>query len=266
MPRTVKTALDPNRPRVPALSKSIGVLRYLNASPRLSASLTEISAALEVTKSHCFNILRTFEAEGWVRFDSESRRYHLSARLLTDLSRLLAKPARAEGVHEELVRLSIKTRLPCVLTRIDADGSFIAIDKAEDAAELIVSVPLGHRFPADAPAQMRVRLAWAHNSERKQALATWKPVAYTATTITDRSELLREIEKTRVRGYAISRAEYSPGVTTLAAPIFNSSGQVVRILQCPGLDTDIPNREREVAEPLMEAAELIGTLIDSQIG
>jgi DNA-binding IclR family transcriptional regulator len=262
MSRTVKDAPDLHRPRVPALSKSIGVLRYLNASPRLSASLTEISVALEITKSHCFNILRTFEAEGWVRLDNETRRYHLSARLLTDVSRLLAKSARTDGIHEELVRLSIKTRLPCVLTRIDADGSFIAVDKAEDAAELIVSVPIGHRFPSDAPAQMRVRLAWSKTTDRKRAIAAWKPIAYTATTIIDREQLLREIERTRVRGYAISRAEFSSGVTTLAAPIFDKSGQVILILQCPGLDTDIPIREREVAEQLMETAELIGTLTD----
>jgi DNA-binding IclR family transcriptional regulator len=265
MPYDVKTEQNPDRLKVPALSKSINVLRFLNASPKLSASLTEISAALEITKSHCFNILRTFEAEGWVRLDPESRRYHLSARLLTDVSRLLAKPARAESIHDELVRLSIKTRLPCVLTRIEPDGSFIAVDKAEDAAELIVSVPIGHRFPPDAPAQMRVRLAWAMISERKRTLAAWKPVAYTSTTIIDRDQLIREIEITRVRGYAISRAEYSHGVTTLAVPIFGSKGQIALVLQCPGLETDIPLREREIAEPLMEAAELIGTLIDGQM-
>ncbi|NDB67130.1 MAG: hypothetical protein EB015_03820 [Methylocystaceae bacterium] len=261
MPHSVK----PEQLKVPALSKSINVLRFLNASPKLSASLTEISTGLEISKSHCFNILRTFESEGWVRLDQESRRYHLSARLLTDVSRLLAKPARAESIHDELVRLSIKTRLPCVLTRIEPDGSFIAVDKAEDAAELIVSVPIGHRFPPDAPAQMRVRLAWSMNEERKRALSSWKPIAYTSTTIVDRNELIREIEITRVRGYAISRAEYSPGVTTLAVPVFGSKGQITLVLQCPGLESDVPLREREVAEPLMEAAELIGTLIDEQI-
>ena len=265
MPHSVKLEPKPDQLKVPALSKSINVLRFLNASPKLSASLTEISAALEISKSHCFNILRTFEAEGWIRLDQESRRYHLSARLLTDVSRLLAKPARAKSIHDELVRLSIKTRLPCVLTRIEPDGSFIAVDKAEDAAELIVSVPIGHRFPPDAPAQMRVRLAWLMNEERKLALSLWKPTAYTSTTIIDQNELIREIEITRVRGYAISRAEYSPGVTTLAVPVFGSKGQIALVLQCPGLESDVSLREREVAEPLMEAAELIGTLIDEQI-
>jgi DNA-binding IclR family transcriptional regulator len=263
MPHDVKPDQQSARQMVPALSKSINVLRFLNASPKLSASLTEISTALEITKSHCFNILRTFEAEGWVRLDLESRRYHLSARLLTDVSRLLAKPARADSIHHELIRLSIKTKLPCVLTRIEPDGSFIAVDKAEDAAELIVSVPIGHRFPSDAPAQMRVRLAWAMAAERKRILSAWKPIAYTQTTIIDRDQLIREIELTRARGYAISRAEYSPGVTTLAVPIFDSKREIALILQSPGLESDVPMREREVAEQLMEAADLIGTLIES---
>ena len=62
-----------------------------------------------------------------------------------------------------------------MLTRVETDGSFVAIDKAEEAAELIVSVPIGHRFPPDAPAQMRVRLAWMPEDLRRQELARWRP-------------------------------------------------------------------------------------------
>jgi DNA-binding IclR family transcriptional regulator len=260
MAEFVKQSPEAERLRVPALTKAIAALRYLNASPLLSAGVTEIANGLGITKSHCFNILRTLEAEGWVRFDPETRRYRLSGRLLTDVSRLLARPARAASIHDELVRLSEKTRLPCVLTRVEEDGSFTAVDKAEGAGELLVSVPIGHRFPPDAPAQMRVRLAWATNEERRRALARWQPVRYTPTTIVDPDRQMREIELARQRGYAISHAEFTPGVTTLAAPVFDRDGRVVRILQCPGLDADVPSREWEVAEPLMEAAELIGSM------
>lgn len=252
--------------RVPALTKAIAVLRYLNASPRLSAGVSEMAAALGLTKSHCFNILRTLEQEGWVRFDAERRRYDLSSRLLTDFSRLLARPSKSASVHDELVRLSIATRLPCVLTRVEHDGSFVAIDKAEEAAELLVSVPIGHRFPPDAPAQMRVRLGWASAEARATALSDWKPIAYTATTIVDKPTLRREIEATRSRGYAISRAEFTPGVVTLAAPVFDAHGGVAYVLQCPGIEATAPAIEREIAEPLLEAAERIGAIMAGEEG
>ena len=38
------------------------------------------------------------------------------------------------------------------------------------------------------------------------------------------------------RGFAISRAEFTTGVTTLASPVFDLNGQVSHVLQCPGLE------------------------------
>lgn len=262
----VKVATRSDAARVPALTKAIAILRFLNGSPRLSAGVSEIAAALGIAKSHCFNILRTLESEGWVSFDVERRRYGLSARLLTDVSRLMTGSAQAASVHDELVRLSEAARLPCVLTRIEPDGTFTAIDKAEEAAELLVSVPIGHRFPLDAPAQMRTRLAWAATEERQRVLSHWAPVAYTPTTIVDKAELLRELEATRLRGYAISRAEFTAGVMTIAVPVFDSSGRVSHVLQCPGLDSAVPSGETEVAELLMATASRIGLIVGSLWG
>ncbi len=272
MPSSVK--LDPpawtRRARaepanVPAVRKAIQILRHLNAVTDHAAGPTEVAAALGISKSHCFNILRALEAEGWVRYDDHRRRHQLSARLLTDVSCLLSHGARAEAVRTELRLLSQVTRLPCVLTRVEPDGTFTAIEKAEDAAELLVSVPLGHRFPADAPAQMRARLAFAAEEERERALTAWRPVAYTATTITDRAVLERELLATRIRGFAISRAEFTAGVTTLAAPVMNAQAEVSHVLQCPGLEADVPMRQEEVAAPLIRTAGLIGPLLDMEI-
>lgn len=262
----VKVAARSEAARVPALTKAIAILRFLNGSPRLSAGVSEIAASLGIAKSHCFNILRTLEAEGWVSFDGERRRYGLSARLLTDVSRLMTGSAQAASIHAELVRLSEAARLPCVLTRVEPDGTFTAIDKAEEAAELLVSVPIGHRFPLDAPAQMRTRLAWAEAGERRQVLSRWSPVAYTPTTIVDKAELVRELEATRLRGYAISRAEFTPGVMTIAAPVFDSAGRVSHVLQCPGLDSAVPSGETDVAELLIATASRIGPMLGSHWG
>ena len=143
------------------------------------------------------------------------------------------------------MKLSRATGTPCVLTRVERDGSFVAIDKAEEAAELIVSVPIGHRFPPDAPAQMRVRLAWMAEDLRKQEMARWRPRAYTKTTIVRKKAAWAEIEATRRRGYSISRAEFSPGVMTLAVPIFDTFGDVQMVLQCPGLIDKVARRRSQ---------------------
>jgi len=45
------------RDNVPALTKTIAIIRYLNAAPSTGASLHDVADRLQITKSHCFNIL-----------------------------------------------------------------------------------------------------------------------------------------------------------------------------------------------------------------
>jgi len=245
---------------VPALTKAMAIVRYLNHAPLSGASLHDIANSLDITKSHCHNILKTLTHGRWLAYDEVRRSYSLAPSLLADVSRLIARQSPSMLIHDELARLSRAADTPCVLTRVERDGSFVAIDKAEEAAELIVSVPIGHRFPPDAPAQMRVRLAWMPEDLRKQELARWRPRAYTKTTIVRKKAAWVEIEATRRRGYAISRAEFSPGVMTLAVPIFDTFGDVHMVLQCPGLVDKVILNEAEIAVELLRTAERLNAI------
>src|SRR4051812_36564326 len=121
--------------RVPAVTKALAIIRHVNRAPSSGASLNDIAVSLGITKSHCHNILKTLTHEGWLDYDAGRRTYALSHRLLNDVSRL-RRQVPSTLIHEELVRLSRVTALPCVLTRVEPDGGFVTIDKAEDAAEL----------------------------------------------------------------------------------------------------------------------------------
>ena len=247
--------------KVPALTKTIAIIRYLNDLSAAGASLQEIAERLRITKSHCHNILKTLTREGWLTYDDKRRSYALAPRLLTDVGCLFrARRTPHILIHEELMRLSRATGTPCVLSRVERDGSFVAIDKAEETAELTVSVPIGHRFPADAPAQMRVRLAWMAEDPRRRELARWRPHRYTQTTIVRKKAAWAEIEATRRRGYAISRAEFSPGVMTLAAPIFDGFGNVQMVLQCPGLTDKVIREETAIAAELQHSADRLNAI------
>ena len=57
------------------------------------------------------------------------RRYLLAPRMLADVSCLIGRKSPSALIHDELVRLSRATGTPCVLTRVERDGSFVAIDR-----------------------------------------------------------------------------------------------------------------------------------------
>lgn len=250
--------------KVPALTKAVAIIRYVNRTAPQGASLHEVASSLAITKSHCHNILKTLAFEGWLLHDPARGTYSLGPGLLADIDCLLARQPPPMLIHEELARLARAIGAPCVLSRVERDGSFIAIDKAEAASELLVSVPIGHRFPPDAPAQMRVRLAWMPEPERKKALASWRPRAYTKTTLVQKQAVWAELEATRRRRYAISRAEFTPGVMTLAAPIFDSFGNVQMVLQCPGLIDKVTDNERMIAGELLRSISRLNAVFGAR--
>src|SRR6476620_311043 len=245
--------------KVPAVTKALAIIRHVNAAPSSGASLNEIAVSLGITKSHCHNILKTLTQEGWLGYDAGRRTYSLSHQLLSDVSRL-RRQAPSVLIHDELVKRSRAARLPCVLTRVEPDGAFVTSDKAEEAAELIVSVPIGHRFPPDAPAQMRARLAWMPEEVLRQELAQWRPRPYTNTTIVKKKDLVEELRLTRERGYSISRAEMSSGVMTLAIPIYDSFRDVQMVLQCPGMVDHVARNEAGLAAELLRTGRRLNEI------
>ena len=56
-PNTVK-AESRAQDKVPALTKAMAIVRYLNHAPLSGASLHDIANSLDITKSHCHNITR----------------------------------------------------------------------------------------------------------------------------------------------------------------------------------------------------------------
>jgi DNA-binding IclR family transcriptional regulator len=50
-------------------------------------------------------------------------------------------------------------------------------------------------------------------------------------------------------------------MTTIAAPVFDDEGHVRYVLQCSGLEADVPSRKNDVAAPLLLAAERIGIML-----
>lgn len=245
---------------MPAVTKALAIVRFLNSASSSGASLHAIATSLGITKSHCHNILKTLAQEHWLIYDGERRTYSLAPRLLADVSRLLERQSPSLVIRDELVKLSRATGSPCLLTRVERDGSFVVIDKAEEAGEMFVSVPIGHRFPPDAPAQMRVRLAWMSQKQRTEELARWRPRAYTNTTLVDKRLVLQEIEATRRRRYSVSRAEFSRGVMTLAVPIFDPFGDVQMVLQSPGLMEKVVENEAALAADVVETGSRLNAI------
>jgi DNA-binding IclR family transcriptional regulator len=162
-----------------------------------------------------------------------------------------------ETVRREVAQFVEVFKFPCVLSQPLADGSFILIDKFSNPQQMEVSLPIGHRYPRDACAQMRAYLGWASTQEIDEWMKDWKPVRYTNKTPMTAKSVRSAIAETRQRGYALSCGEFTEGLMALALPIYDRNGSVQYIFNCSAPMESIQDIEREVAARMRETVAKI---------
>lgn len=241
---------------VPALENGIAIISYLNRKAPRAATLAEMASTLGISRSHCHSLLKTLTHFEWLSFDDETKKYRLQSGILSDTSSLLNSPI-ISVVRPLLTELVDRLELPCVLSEPMSDDSFIVIDRFNAHHILEVNFPVGHRFPRNAPAQMRAYLAWQTPERIERWMQNWHPVAYTETSTTDAQALQTEIGATRRRGYARSIGEFTEGLMALALPIFDRTGRVVYVYNISSLVGTLLPREDEVAREMQRTASLI---------
>ena len=250
---------------VPAVRKTVAIVRYLNGRAPAGATLRETAGDLEITNSHCHNILRTLIRHNWVGYDALSRRYRLQPGLCADALSAFSQFEPIVQLRPLVAQLAAAIGITCILSQVEPDGTFLVIDKADGTNGFGITVPIGHRFTPDAPVQRKAVLAWQPEEAVQAWLDGWQPVDHTGTSITDRATLLADLAATRARGYAVSREEYVVGVTSVGLPIFDRAAHPVMVLQCPALTDVLAEREREVAAALQRAITRAHALLGSHV-
>jgi IclR family transcriptional regulator, KDG regulon repressor len=217
--------------------------------------VTEVSRALGVTKAAAYNIMSAMVNVGFLQRDPETRKYSLGLKVCQvgmlqpqayDLS------LSAHGPAQEL------SRSQRLITRVAMwDGEAMLITAAyypQNRTELSSSI--GPRIHAYASALGRAVLAYLPPDELTGYINQIHMEPFTATTITDKQELLRELDATRQRGYAVDREESVYGFACLGAPLFNGRSAVIGALSISGNPEKVldEHRQTELARDLLRAA------------
>ena len=163
--------------------------------------------------------------EGWLTYDAERRSYSLAPRLLTDVSRLIARQSPS-AAHPR--RAGTAFARHAIAVRPDARRAGRQLrrhrqGRGSGGADRICAdrPPL----PPDAPAQMRVRLAWMPEDLRRQELRAGGP-APTQARPSSRSGSSPRSRRPAGEATPSAGRNSPPGVMTLAVPIFDTFGDV----------------------------------------
>jgi IclR family acetate operon transcriptional repressor len=247
---------DP-RYRLQSVDRALDAMEALAAAGQGGRTLTELAAALSVSKSTAFSLLYTLTARGYVAEsgDRRSRTYRLGM--------ALAKLGDAAEEQSPLVSLAMPVlRSVTAVTGLTArlvvpDGAYaVAVARVDAPGTVRFASYLGTREYPHCTSAGKALLA-ALPPARARALAAEAGLpARTPRTITDIDALARDLELTLARGYAIDDEEDCEGVFCVGAAVHDRAGGCVAAISGTGLKLNRPTwRVDELGLALRDAAD-----------
>lgn len=240
------------------LSSVKNALRILNSftMEEPEKKITDISTELGLNKSTVSRTMATLASEGFVYKDPETKKYRLGLSILT-LSGILNSNMdvyrESQPILNQLVEQIGETAHISIFDHLDV----VYLQKVECTHPVRFLTHVGKRNPPYCTSSGKVLMAFS-GDHIVDAIIDNGLVQYTKNTITDPDELRQHLEEIRKKGYAYSIEEFSEGVVTIAAPVYDYTGKVIAALSIVGPKQRIhPNKIPSIAKKVIEASKEI---------
>ncbi len=240
----------------PTGAKTLALLGLLDEHPA-GLSAAEATRLSGITGNLVFRILKTFAFMGYAVQREDDKRYTLSNRLL-DLSRPKVGDKSLVVCAQEVLR-SLRDDLgETVQLVLESDGKALLLEQFHGIHPLQVIGRIGMRCPLYSCAPGKAILAFWGEARRNQWFEGRSLESFTPTTLSRREDLEGELERARLEGYAVDRAEGIEGIHCVAAPVLDEYGNPVAAITMIAPMARLPeSRFGEVGRRSREAARQI---------
>jgi IclR family transcriptional regulator, KDG regulon repressor len=223
--------------------------------------ISDLSASLGLNKSTVSRTMATLASEGFVYKDPETKKYRLGLSILS-LSGIVNANMdvyrESQPILNKLVERLGETAHISVLDHLDV----IYLLKVECNHPVRFLTHVGKRNPLYCTSSGKVLLAYSNEQLVHQVIEKGLQ-KFTKNTITSPEKLYAELKQIRENGYSFSIEEFTEGVTSIAAPIFDYSGKVIAALTVVGpiqriQSSKIPEFAKKVIGAAMEISSRMG--------
>jgi len=230
---------------VQVIARATDVLRALEAEPG-GLSLAKIARRVELPRSTVHRIVTALETESLVVPASPSGGYRLGP----ELARFAASAGGElrESVRPFIERLRHEVDETVDLAVLNRNRVFF-VDQVAAPHRLQALSAVGVSLPAHCTAIGKALLAGLTDEQVERLLPERLP-AETSNTITDRAELLADLERVRASGVAYDREELTIGISAVGAAI-RDAGNVVAALSIPVPTARFAGQEERLAGMLL---------------
>lgn len=206
-------------------------------------------------RSSLHGLLHTLLARGWLELDETSRTYALGVRAWEAGNAYLRASSLAKRALPYMSRVRDALDETVQLALLDGRHN-VYVAKVDGTQRLVLASEVGRRLEAHATGLGKVLLAWLSTKELERRFAGVSLERFTSDTIVDFNTLKTELERTRRRGYALDREEYTVGVRCIAVPVYDHTGQVVAAMSVSVPRVRFDTQRRRQAVPLLKKAAM----------
>lgn len=208
---------------VQSLARGLSVIRAFGAE-RPSMTLSEVARSTGLTRAAARRFLLTLVELGYVRTDG--RLFTLSPRILELGYAYLSSMSLPEVAQPHLERLVAEVHESASVAVLDQED-VVYVARVATTRIMRVTINIGTRFAAHPTSMGRVLLAWLPADSLDTYFERATLHRHTSRTITSPIALRAELDRVRAQGWAMVDQELEEGLRSIAAPITDSTGQVV---------------------------------------
>lgn len=220
-----------------------------------SVGVAELSRRMDLPKSTLHDYLRTLLTLGIVVKDGQE--YTLSFRLLELGGKVKHRNRLFHVAKPELERLVDATG-EIASVNVEDRGQFVILHAEYGEESLQLGMYPGMTIPLHTHAAGKVILAGFSEEKADRVLDERGLERRTEQTITDREELMTELDRVRERGYGIDWNEQVVGMGVVAAPVTVDDHVVGAIgLVCPSDRLNDSDYRAELASEVQESANIV---------
>lgn len=204
-------------------------MRILNAfnNDRQVVTLAKLSEILNLPKATVLRLCSTLVKYDFLKQDQESRKYSLGLRLFELGSIVFYSLSLRHIASPYLSQLQLKLGKTIFLGILDND-ELLYIDKREDPRNPInFTSKIGTRRPPHWGMVGPMLMAYLPDNEIERLLQKGPLTANTKKSLTNKEEFKAWLRQVREQGFAIDLETTFEGITGVAAPVRNFTGEVI---------------------------------------
>jgi IclR family acetate operon transcriptional repressor len=216
---------------VQSLDRAMHLLRLIGE--RAGMTLSALAAESGQAPATVYRVLTTLQGHNMVEVEEPGQLWHVGAgafRIGTAFLRRTKVADRARGPMQALMRATGET----ANLGVESQDQVLFLAQVETHEAIRAFFPPGTLSPMHVSGIGKALLAWLPEPQVRAIIVRQGLPGFTSLSLTSEASLLRDLARTRDRGFAVDDQEKAEGMRCVAAPVFNGYGEPVAGLSVSG--------------------------------